>query len=326
MTESAAHHDERDFDLLVAGELNMDLILSGPDTFPEPGREHLAERFDRVLGSSSAICAANASRLGLRVAFCGLVGGDETGREVLRRLQHSGVDTSLVQVADNRATGLTVVLRQEEDRCMVTYPGVMEDFNLTHFPRSAWNSARHLHLSSLFLQPGILHDLHEILRRARSAGMSTSVDPQWDPSGRFDVNFGELLGRVDLLMPNEAEFLRLGRFGSLEEGRRRTVSLLRQVDGGGSVVVKRGEAGADVITPGGHYTVPGEPSAGVVDAVGAGDSFNAGLLRSFLSGEALHDCVRFANLAGAASTEAAGGTGAFEDGARLQQLLNRAKP
>jgi len=68
------------FDVTIAGELNLDLILYGlPDELP-PERELLAERMMLTLGSSSAIVAHNLAALGSRVGFQSLIGGGRTAR------------------------------------------------------------------------------------------------------------------------------------------------------------------------------------------------------------------------------------------------------
>lgn len=315
----------RTYDLLVIGELNMDLILTGSDTLPEPGKERIAEHMDRVLGSSSAICAANASSLGLKVAFCGMAGDDEDGRQVLRELSRQGVDTSLVQLSPDQKTGLTVVLKQEGERAMITWPGAMESLTPDHIPDRAFGSARHLHLSSLFLQPGLLNGLSDLLRRATSAGMSISVDPQWDPSERWELDLGELLSHTDLFLPNESELLNLCRSDSLEAAVRRTRTLLEQSGGREAVMVKRGAAGATVVTADETFEVPGWPNPQPVDTVGAGDSFNAGCISRFLGGDDLRECARFGNMTGAVSTTAAGGTGAIRSPEAVQQIIKQLK-
>ena len=65
---------EKQFDVIVIGELNVDLILNQIDAFPEIGKEKLADNMTLTLGSSSAIFASNLSALGMRVSFIGKIG------------------------------------------------------------------------------------------------------------------------------------------------------------------------------------------------------------------------------------------------------------
>ncbi|MBV6639265.1 MAG: carbohydrate kinase family protein, partial [Cyclobacteriaceae bacterium] len=115
----------RNLDVIVVGELNVDLILNGIDGFPVVGKEILADQMELALGSSSAICASNLSSLGLKVGFLGMLGNDVFGKFVIEQLEKKGVDTSMIIVEDDLKTGATISLSYGEDRAMVTHQGAM---------------------------------------------------------------------------------------------------------------------------------------------------------------------------------------------------------
>ena len=72
---------EIEYDVLVAGELNPDLILSDPGLMINFGQqEELVKDAVLTIGSSSAIYSCGIAKLGLRAAFIGVVGDDEFGR------------------------------------------------------------------------------------------------------------------------------------------------------------------------------------------------------------------------------------------------------
>ena len=142
-------------DVSVVGELNLDLVLYGLPKQFEPDREHLASELSLTLGSSSAIFAHNLALMGSLVCFHSAIGEDALGEMCLQRLSEAGVDVLPVKRFAGKQTGLTVILPQAEKRYILTYPGVMaqmrfEDLNL---PRIC--EARHLHLSSYFLQTAL---------------------------------------------------------------------------------------------------------------------------------------------------------------------------
>ncbi len=64
---------------------------------------------------------------------------------------------------------------------MLTYPGTMGTFSGDDIPQDLLNQARHVHLSSFFLQPGIQPNLASIFSSARRYGATTSLDTGWDP-------------------------------------------------------------------------------------------------------------------------------------------------
>ena len=76
----------KDKNILVVGELNIDLILNNIKGFPALGQEILADEMNLVLGSSSAIFAANISALGIGVSFSGMVGKDTFGQFIIKEL------------------------------------------------------------------------------------------------------------------------------------------------------------------------------------------------------------------------------------------------
>src|SRR4051812_31727713 len=96
------------FDVTIAGELNLDLILYGLPEQLLPERELLADRMMLTLGASSGIVAHNLSALGAKVGFQSRIGDDQLGQIALERLEQSGVDVSQVRRSPGKQTGLTV--------------------------------------------------------------------------------------------------------------------------------------------------------------------------------------------------------------------------
>ncbi len=111
------------FDILVAGEINPDLILTGDVTPIFNQTEKLVDSAALTIGSSSVIFACGAARLGLKVAFIGVCGDDIFGHFMLDEMQKRGVDVSSVIVRKDEQTGLSVILNQEVDRAILTHPG-----------------------------------------------------------------------------------------------------------------------------------------------------------------------------------------------------------
>lgn len=304
------------FDVIVVGELNVDIILNRIDRFPEMGKEILAESLDLTLGSSSAIFASNLSSLGSKVSFLGKIGKDGFASTVLNSLQSKGVDTSTIIQSDTLNTGATIVLNFDQDRAMVTYPGAMEDLRIEDINFENIATARHLHFSSIFLQPGIRNDLPLLFRKAKSFGLTTSLDPQWDPAEKWEVNLQELLPQLDVFMPNRAEFQMLTSTNSLEEG----IVVIKQFAPDLTVVVKDGANGAFGWNGTEWIHQPAVMNDNPVDCIGAGDSFNAGFIHKFTQGFSLKHCLEYGALIGAVSTRMAGGTGAFTNLKLLDEL------
>ncbi len=292
------------FDLLVIGEINPDLILRGPDIAPVFGQaEKLVEEAVLTIGSSSAIMACGAARLGLRVAFIGLVGDDFFGRFMLEALSSRGIDTTAC-VVDNHGlpTGLSVILAQTGgDRAILTHPGNIGDLTIGQIDRSLLSRARHLHVGSYFLLAGLRPELPDLFRDARRLGLSTSLDTNFDPAGEWRLD--GMLDHCDIFLPNAAEALAITGASELR-------TALDVLSGRvGTVAVKLGAEGG--VARRWSEEVRARPMVvNVVDTVGAGDSFDAGFLCGILGGRPLAESLRLGLACGSLSVTAAGGTAA----------------
>ena len=292
-------------DILVVWELNVDLILNRLNKAPEFGKEQRADQMTLTLGSSSAIFASNCSSLGSKVAFCGKVGDDSFGNFVMQSLAEKNVNADNVIVEENLKTGATVIFNYEDDRMMVTHPGAMEHMTVDEIPEEAIKKSRHLHTSSIFFQPGIKKDLYKLFSRAKKLGLTTSMDTQWDPEEEWEIGIKKILPALDFFLPNEDELIALTESSSLQE------ALDKISDFETTVVVKQGEKGATMFRNGETRSIPAYKITDYIDAIGAGDSFDAGFISSFLKGKNLDESLEIGNMAAAVSTTAAGGTTAI---------------
>ena len=303
------------FDVVVLGDLNPDLVLSGPDVEPSFGQaERLVEAADLTIGGSAAIFACGAARLGLRTAIVGVVGDDLFGRFMLDALSARDVDTAAVAVDRSERTGLSVILSRPEDRAILTFPGAIAALRERHIDRDLLRGARHVHVASYFLQPELGGSLAGLFQEARAAGASTSVDPNWDPRERWDGGLRELLRHTDVFLPNAQEALRIS-------GRDAVGSAAAALAANGPLVAVKLGAGGAVAVRGGYppATFALRP-LGAIDTTGAGDSFDAGFVHGQLSGGTVEQSLSLACACGALSTRARGGTAAqpsLEEARRL---------
>jgi sugar/nucleoside kinase (ribokinase family) len=291
------------FDLLVLGDANPDLVLTG-DVEPAFGQaERLVDGARLTIGGSGAIVAAGAARLGLRVGFCGVVGDDPFGLFLRNELERRGVDVEGLVVDAARPTGLTVVLARPNDRAILTHAGTIADLRTDLIDPARVERARHVHVSSYFLQQSLAPELPALFTRVRTGGATTSVDPNWDPSERWDGGLRDLLGHVDVFLPNATEATRIAGIDELDD------AALALAERAGVVVAKAGAGGA-LAAHGGRLVRAAARTIDALDTTGAGDAFDAGYLASMLAGDPLDRSLAIANACGALSTRAVGGVDA----------------
>lgn len=298
---------DKKFDVLVAGELNIDLILGGLSQFPETGKEILADKMIYTLGSSSAIFASNLSALGVSVNYCGCIGNDDFGKKIIKDLEAKNVATENIIRSDTLQTGVTVAFNFEQNRAMVTYPGAMNLLSEKDITDAMLRNARHLHVSSVFIQPALKPGLVKLFKRAKNFGLTTSLDPQWDAYENWDCDWKNLLPNVDVFMPNAEELKNI-------TGKENIGDAIASIKSFANIiVVKNSIEGATAFYKNEVIEQPAFINKDFADAIGAGDSFNAGFIRQFIRDKSLKDCTELGAVCGALNTTAYGGTAAFAD-------------
>jgi len=271
--------------VIVIGDLNLDVIFSQIDGQPAFGREIGAGNCTMKPGGS----AANTAIL-LVLNGCPVFAGEF----VVRRLQEYGVRTDTISFSDMHATGTTVSLAYKKDSMYITFPGTISSTGPGDLKKPNFSTNCHLHLASFFLQTGLRPYFGELLKQAKQKGMTTSLDPGGDVSGKWDISdMEDFFPYIDFFLPNREELLGI------------TEALKSFFDGVSTIIVKAGSDGAFIRYRGEilHYpALPAEP----VDTTCAGDSFDAGFLCGISRGISFIEAVRLGNRFGAAAVCTAG--------------------
>jgi sugar/nucleoside kinase (ribokinase family) len=196
----------------------------------------------------------------------------------------------------------------------------MTSLTAADVPGALLARSRHVHVSSYFLlEDSLGPGVAGLLAAARAAGATTSLDTNWDPSGRWgDERLSRAIAQADVLLPNEAEALRLARAASLDAAASSLAAAGRRL------VVKLGERGALCAEGAARHQVSVEPVT-PADTTGAGDCFNAGLIAGLLQGLPLPEAAALGCAAGALSTGAPGGTASAPDLPAAARFATRAK-
>ena len=300
----------RDVDVLVVGEINPDIVVSDPDPVPVFDEvERVVRSIRMTVGSSSAIFACGAARLELRVAYFGLVGDDPFGHFMLDAMRGRGIDVSACTVDPARSTGSTVILTSGLDRAILTAMGAIGAMDVDAIPESLLERARHVHSGCFYLQETSRERLPDFFAAARTRGITTSFDTNWDPTERWDGGVAKMLRACDVFFPNAVEARRIARLDDVEDAARALARVggAGRTDGGPVVAVKLGASGALACRADGPLVRVPAMRVDVADTTGAGDSFNAGFLRGWLDGADLETCLRWGAVTGALSTRLLGG-------------------
>lgn len=301
--------------ILVAGELFLDLILSGFDVWPGPGQEAFAREFRRDIGGGAAITASGLAKLGNACGVVGTVGAD-TGNWLVQQLNNNGVNTGALRFDSNEPTAFTVVVSMPHDRTFLTYPGAnrgLLPLLLETAKAPSLNEIRHIHLAfapALDIAADLFQQLH-----ARNCTLSFDIG--WHEHWLKHSEAPAILRHVDIFFPNEIE-------ARCITGEDDPLSMLKEFEAAGlrRVAVKLGARGAALLWDGEYIFAPAHPVM-PVDTTGAGDCFDAGFLHAWLHGEPPEGCLKIANICGALSTQAHGGIAGFPTLEQLKLELSK---
>jgi len=308
---------QRQYDVVVVGEINVDLILQGNVVPSFSQVEQIVDDANLVIGSSSVIFACGAARLGLRTAVVGKVGNDLFGKFMIDSMEARGVDTRGVIVDPQIPTGLSVILAKQNDRAILTHLGSIPALTYDEIDIELISESRHLHLGSFFMLDGLRPDIPKLFRKAKEMGLSISLDTNYDPAGIWDDGLMDAMQYVDVMLPNDTEALAISAADDYE------VAIEMLVRTGPLVAVKLGESGAIVKRGSGQIIKQEACPFDVVDTVGAGDSFDAGFVYGYLNQWGLKKTLQFAVACGSLSTRKAGGTDAQAELGEALQVMGK---
>ena len=292
------------WDVAAVSDMCVDLVVSG-NVRPEFHQvEQIVGDYSLELGGSANIFASQLAKLGARAGVLGYVGADMFGAFALQQLDQIGVDTTRVKKLASLKTGIGIHLAEKNDRAMLTYPGSIDATHAGDLDEALLRSCRHWHLASYFLLGNLRSSWSHWIQKCRTAGLTTSLDTNWDPDKRWE-GVADLLPYIDVFLPNEAEALSL----TGEADAWKAARLLAAY--GPLTVVKCGEKGAIAVKGNQTWQIKGsecqDSVLSIVDTTGAGDNFDAGFMRAWLLGYDIDFSLRLGHRCALSSLRSPGG-------------------
>ncbi|EMS97667.1 putative carbohydrate kinase [Agrobacterium tumefaciens str. Cherry 2E-2-2] len=281
--------------VISIGRIYCDLIFTGLDELPVLGRELFASDMEIAAGGGAFIAAAHFAHIGRPVAVLARLGTDTFSRNIGEKMQQSGVDLQFLEHSADAGPQVTVATVVGHDRAFLTRrAGAARPSTLE--AAFAWEKAGHLHIAEF----ATLHEMPDLISRAKDSGLSVSLDPSWDASLIYNKGLLRACAGVDVFLPNleEAEAI---------TGHADPEAALTALSGAFPVVALKGGAqGAWVSSRAGYHHAAAK-KVPVVDTTGAGDAFNAGFIDAWLRREEETLCLEAGVAAGSLAVQAAGG-------------------
>lgn len=309
--------------VLSAGNICHDILVRPVNEF-KWGTNTWVDELVEDMGGNGSNTAYTLGRLGVPARLMGLVGRDERGDNVLKKLAGAGVDISQVGRSTQPTTTTICVTNDKADRLFFQRVGAsLEAFaEPAGFTPELIAGYSHYHQANLYSLPHLRRHSAETMRRARAAGLTVSVDTGWAADGRWMEILAPALPNTDLLFVNEDE----ARMLTAGETDPDAIARILRDHGASDIVLKLGGRGSILFS--GTEKIESPPFAvDAVDTTGAGDNFAAGFLAALYYGASLADAGRIANAAGAVSVTRLGAVAAAKTWDELMEWMEeRSQP
>jgi sugar/nucleoside kinase (ribokinase family) len=287
--------------ILCSGSIIYDTLVQ-PFDDSAWGTTRWVQSLEYHVGGNGANTARALAILGTPVRLLGVVGNDAQGNFVLQELQESGVDISAIARTGLPTAATVVLVNQSGNRQFLHRLGAsVEAFREpVEFTPEICQGRSHYHLASLFLLPHLRVHGPEMLQHARAAGLTTSLDTNWDAEGEWMRALERCLPHLDVLFMNEDEAFMVT--GSKDPATGAQIVLNKGVR---TAVMKLSGRGCAIYTDRREIICPAfEVKA--VDTTGAGDCFVAGFLTARQRGASWAEAGRFGNAVAALSVQKLG--------------------
>ena len=285
-----------------------------------------------VSGYSMAVAGAEfnvavgLARLNLPVTYLTRLGEDPFGQKIVRTLQRNGIGSEFVSFSKERSTGFMLKSKVSTGDPKIFYfrkGSAASTLSKEDVDRMDFSGYGFVHLTGIF--PALSESTKEasfyLIKKAREHGLTVSFDPNlrpqlWPDTETMVQTLNEFAALSDYVLPGEAE-------GELLCGDRdpRKIGQFYLERGAKAVVTKMGSRGAYLMTEQDQELVPGFSIEKVVDTVGAGDGFAAGILSALMEGKNLYEAVRRANAVGAIQVTSIGDNDGLPSRAQLAGFM-----
>lgn len=281
--------------VLSLGRLYCDLIFTGAPGLPVLGREVFAQGLQITAGGGALITAAHLAQLGRPACVLARLGHDALSQAIEPLVTGSGVDTRFLERSDEAGPQATVATILGDERAFLSKrAGSARPATLEAALGSS--DVAHLHIAEY----ATLHEMPDLIERAKAAGLTISLDPSWDETLISGPDLLQNAKGVDLFMPNLEEAAAI-------TGLSDPAAALQLLAGRFPVVALKAGANGAWGAQGGQTAAQPAEQVDAVDTTGAGDAFNAGFINAWLAGGALSQSLAAGVARGSLSVQSVGG-------------------
>lgn len=288
-------------DVISLGQLVADVVVKPVDRFPQEGTTDKVKQIELHSGGCALNTGKTLAILGMKTGVIGKVGQGVFGNFLLSEMGKKGVDIRYVKRDLHvNSSSVIVMVSSKGERTFLYCPGATEELTIEDVDFDLIGHSNILHIGGVMKLPKL--DVASVLKRAKELSITTSLDTDWDPSGRWLKLIESCLKYVDIFTPSIDEAKMIFKTNDPEE-----IANISLSYGVNIVAIKMGQAGCYIKTKDREFNIPAY-KVEVIDTTGAGDAFVGGFLTGIVKGWDLIKAGRFANAVGALCVTALGAT------------------
>jgi sugar/nucleoside kinase (ribokinase family) len=171
-------------DVVSLGQLVADIVVKPVGEFPQKGTADLVEQIKLHSGGCALNTANTLGKLGVNTGVIGKVGSDIFGDFLISEMKRCGVDTKGTRKEPEINTSSVIVMVSSYgERTFLYCPGATEELTIDDVDFSLIKHCKILHIGGVMKLPKL--DVVSVLKEAKDFSVTTSLDTDWDPTGRW---------------------------------------------------------------------------------------------------------------------------------------------
>jgi 2-dehydro-3-deoxygluconokinase len=275
--------------------------------------------------------AIGLTRLEHSVGYLTKLGTDPFGKQIVNRIKEIGIDPSLISFSNDKKTGFMLKSKVSSGDPEIYYyrkNSAASSISKEDIDRIDFSQYGYLHMTGIFpaLSETTLESAKYLMQKAKENGLVIFFDPNlrpqlWPDKQTMVSTLNELAREADYFLPgcNEGEILMGSRVP--EQIAKHYLQL-----GPKAVIVKTGKKGAFASTKEKSFSLPTYPAEKIIDTVGAGDGFAAGVISAVMEGLSLEQAVDRGNAIGTIQVMSVGDNEGLPTRAQLQRFMKKNQP
>jgi ribokinase len=312
-------------DIIAIGSATKDIFLDakdlqkGDNLFLPLGEKIELKNIRYFSGGGGVNAATTFALQGLETGFCGVLGQDLAGQEIIDELNEKGIDTSLVKVKQGQKTDIGLIFHAKTERTILLFHGASRIMNEKDIDWQQIQNTKWLYLAPLWGQAAKL--TVKLIELAKENRIKIAINPSLDQLALS--GFKKVLPKIDVLILNsdEASFLTGTKPYQQKPVFKKIASLTKAI-----IVITKGKQGATSFNQRFFYEVPAPPVK-VVDATGAGDSFGSGFVAGLIQKNNIEESLKLAMANAVGNIQVFGANeGLLEKGQDLDQIIVKKSP